>query len=236
MAISQTSRGLTPGARSDVGVRHHRQDDEGHRQQHQRRAQFRPGDARDPAVDFRARRQDAGDGDRRGGGHPQVAGDRIGAEDEGQQFGDDGGGGIAAGGAVGVALEHRDHAGIDGKAEAEDQPGGDAGPDRLRQRRCEAAEQAADGKGAHARGAMAGRDFTRLPAALEADQEADAERDRQPREQMIDIHADGFRRSAPCLAQTAAHGKRRRQNERSRPVAGPAPPWAANVSSASAHW
>ena len=52
-----------------------------------------------------------------------------------------------------------------------------APPNAMRERAGRAAEQAGDGEGADAGGAAAGLDVARPPAALEPDQQPDAERD-----------------------------------------------------------
>jgi hypothetical protein len=70
-----------------------------------------------------------------------IADRRISAEHESDQGGDRGRSGIAAGGAVGVALENGEHSCKDGKAETEHRAGADGAIGRLRQRGSEAADQ-----------------------------------------------------------------------------------------------
>ena len=203
MAITQTSPQIDPAERSDRFFRQDRQRDEGHRQQHQTRAQFRPGDLLHPAVQLLPQREQPRGGDRDPGGDPHVAEDRIGAERKGQHAGHRGGGGEAPGGRVLVAAEDGDDDAISGERRAEDdRPAEARGPaGGLRQNGDQAAEQPRDCKSADARGATARPRPARAPAPLQPDQQADAEGKRKAGDQVLQVHERSGRHIRMVLEQ-----------------------------------
>ena len=132
--------------------------------------------------------------DGRGGGDPDVAEERVGAEREGQHAGDRGRGRDRLRRPVLVPAEGCD----DGRICREGETEGDA-PARVLaaaqavgDRAGDAAHEAGEGEGADAGGTAAVIGLAGAPAPLQADQESDAERERDPRK-LVEVHDGGGR-------------------------------------------